>query len=133
MNEPSFRSEFDNWRVKTKPDLTEVYIMLRKSLSDEPSQIIGEVTHADSWYSRMLYILSEANSFLDRAKAKFMPSQEGNTTMDRKVQLDAAVSEFREHRDKIEGLCDGMKQRISMGQSILKYHVQFAEPRVMKK
>lgn len=126
----SFLDEFDAWKEKVKQDLNFVYGMMRKPLSDEPSQIIGEIEEVDGWYSRMIYILSEANGFLDRAKEEYLPGKEEGTAFDREVILDASISLIREHRDKIEGLCEAMKQRVSLGQSVLKYSVQFSEPKV---
>ena len=96
--------------------------LLKEPLSDEPEKLIKDLEAIEAWNSRMQFLLAEANSDLDHGRFSRMPSKQNKSELERKLELENAVSEIREHRDKIEGLIDAIKTRITLGQSILKYY-----------
>lgn len=116
-----FWDGFWSWEKSVHGDLSHIAEILTVPVSDEPEKLISDLSDAEAWYSRCGFILADANSWLDRAKYHFNPSRENRTEADRKVLLDKEIADVRKVRDQIEVLCDGLKQRIIMGESFLSY------------
>lgn len=124
------KEEFEAWKEKIRPDVGHMQKMLRQHLSDEPGTLVVQVADIEAWNGRAQFLLAEANGFLDRAKAAYLPLKEKGTELERKTQLDANVVEFREARDKIEAIVETIKQRLIVGSSMMAYHRQFNDPEI---
>lgn len=122
--------EFVDWNDKVKHEIKQVYDLLKESLSDEPAALINDLTEIECWNSRMGTLLAQANSWLDRYTLIVMPTKEGRTEADRKAFVDSEVSPIRLVRDTLESLCESIKQRLILGESVLSFHkAQYAERR----
>lgn len=122
----SFEEEYTAWLKKVAPELKGVFEILRIRLSDEPEKLIKDLATAESFNARCSYLLAQANSFLDKAGLYYLPSKdESLRALDRKVSLESSMSHIREMRDKIDGIVDSIKQRLILGESILRYMSQF--------
>lgn len=124
--------DFEAWRQKAKKEYSHVYGLMSEKLSDEPERLINDLQEIEAWNGRMGFLLAEANTWLDMYTWKLMPAKEGRTDFERKSLSDDAVAEYRGLRDKIESMCDAIRQRITLGQSILSYSKMFADRQVMK-
>lgn len=114
---------FEGWLTFTLPFLTLVKETGIEKLSDEPGFLLSQLVKIEAYFAHLQYLLAEANAYLDVAEAeRLVPKEPGITDIDREKQLAAAVVEERLVRDKIEGQCEFVKQRINLGQSILKYY-----------
>lgn len=130
----TFIEDYESWLKSIKSDLDHVYSLLQLKLSDEPEKLVFDLESVEIWYSRMGYLLAEANDYLDRASNEFLPERTtslGDTipAFDRKIQLDGKIAIIRKYRDQIENLSDSIKQRLILGMSILSYQRQFKEQR----
>lgn len=94
--------------------------MMEESLSDEPQLLIGQLADIEAWNSRMQFLLAESKSLI--SQESFINLPESGTEFERKTVLKAKLSEKQEETDKIEALCEAIKTRITLGQSILKYY-----------
>lgn len=116
-------ANFRNWEESHRGELGEVFEMLHQSLSDEPELLVGQLSDIEAWNARVQYLLAEANSWLDNMHKLELPSKDDRSEMERKILLASAVSEPKQIRDKIAALCDSIKTRITLGQSMMRYHV----------
>lgn len=116
-------ANFRNWEESHRRELGEVFEMLSQSLSDEPELLVGQLSDIEAWNARIQYLLAEANSWLESLSALNIPEKHDKSELERKILLASAVSEPKQIRDKIGALCDSIKTRITLGQSLLKYHV----------
>lgn len=128
---------FHIWVVSKREELDHVFSLLGQRMSDEPIELIQDLTEAESWAARCGVMLAEAQSHLDHAIYFYMPKKEAEgqahkTEAERKAEVDDKVREIREMRNRIESLCDALKQRISLGQSVLSFHRQFADAKLVK-
>lgn len=120
--------EFIEWHDQVKDEITDVMSLMSKPLSQEPEELIRDLEVIESWYARMGSLLAMANSFLDRGRNELLPEKEmGMTDLTRKLALDAAASPIRMSRDGLDSICEGIKQRIILGESILRYMSQFSD------
>lgn len=117
-----FLNNFYDWTKHADPELKDIVNLLSRRLSDEPAELIKDLMIIETWYYRCGYLLAEANSFLDKGAFFYKPEKEGHTEFDRKIMLDGHLVKFRETRNKIEALQEGIKTRITLGQSVLSYH-----------
>lgn len=101
--------------------------LLCKKLDREPEGLINDMMVIETWNGRMGELLAEANGFLEKARAELILSKEFGTELSRKIALDADVSVVKVVRDKLEGICEAIKQRLIMAESILSFHKQFPE------
>lgn len=97
-----------------------VALLLQEPLSDEPELLIKDLEAIEVWNSRMQFLLAETNSILNKESMAALPDT--GTELERKTAQKAIISNTQEERDKIEGLCEAIKTRITLGQSILKYY-----------
>lgn len=119
--------DFVEWFDRIRPEFDHIRGILSEKLSDEPEKLISDLQDAEAWNARCYVFLAESNSYLDRAAKQLMPTRDGRTQLDLKIDLDSRLSTVRLIRDKCEGLCNSIKQRLILGESILSYSKQFAE------
>ena len=73
----------------------------------------------------LVTMLAQAESELDEAQARNIPAKmSGKTEIDRKVELDNAVKEYRYRRDIIDGYVQTIDKQVSACQTILSYEKQ---------
>lgn len=94
--------------------------LMTEPLPDEPEALILALESIEVWNSRMQFLLAEKNSYLSHQTLVNLPTD--GTELSRKTALKALVAQEEEERDKIEGLIDAIKTRITLGQSILRYY-----------
>jgi len=123
----SVLEEFVQWHKGISKEMTYVSSELATPLSNEPEVLIQSLIDIEAWNGRVGNLLSEANSFLDRSKYELKPPKENGIEFDRKTYLDSAVAPVRLCRDQLENLRESIRQRLSLGQSIVKFEVQFIE------
>lgn len=128
----SILEKFAEWEALVRDELHSVEMSLNHPLSDEPEALIADLAEIEAYNGRCGSLLAEANSFLDHAKYVLRPSKESGTSFDRQIDLDNAVSPIRCVRDKLDAFCDSIKQRLILGESLLRYYSQFKErkPRI---
>lgn len=102
-------------------EIKHVMSLLSIPLSDEPTKLINDLAEIEAWYSRIVYLLAEANGALDEFSAESLPPKEGRSELDRKVALEGRCAPVRMNRDKLQGLGDAIEQRIRLGMTILSY------------
>ena len=112
---------FGRWQTVGLDELGRVEDLLETPLSDNPAQLQAHARELASWYGRCTTILAHANAMLDLAiKAELAPKGEGRTDLDRKSDLDAAVAEQRDLRDRVKGSVEGISLTVSLAQTIIK-------------
>lgn len=124
--------EFEAWHSKHWDYLQKVTKLMADRLSSEPEQLIQQSEEIEAHNARIGYLLAEANGYLDRANDFHRPSKDSGTEADRRTIQCAGVSPIRVVRDKLDHLCDTIKQRITLSQSLLAYHRQFADRTIQK-
>ena len=117
--------QFLTWEIKVNPEIAHIGSILGEKISDDPAALINDLQNIECWNSRCGYLLSEADSFLDRFSLTAMPPKEGRTEKDREVQLESDCAPIRLVRDILERYCEAIKTRISLGQTILSFQKQF--------
>ena len=118
--------EFISFHENIKEELDHVMGFMGEPMNDDPQTLMKNLFDCEAWYARMGSLLAEANSYLDRASLYYLPQREdGKTELDRTTRLEADVANVRQVRDVLESLCEAIKQRISLGQSVLSYARQF--------
>lgn len=108
-------------------ELAEIQKLLRQRLSDAPTELINDLSTIEAYNGRVLTLLAEANSLLDRATHDLRPVQGEGSETDRKVKMEASTADFRRLRDILEGLSNAIKQRLILGESFLAWNRQFAD------
>jgi len=101
-------------------EFNHVSLLMQEPLPDEPEALILALENIEVWNSRMQFLLAKANS--DVTFANFSGLPKSGTELERKTEQKSYAAEFQEVKDKIEGLCEAIKTRITLGQSILKYY-----------
>lgn len=104
------------------PEFEHVSLLLQEPLSDEVELLIKDLENIEVWNSRMHFLLAQANSRLERYRFEVMPEKGNKSEFERKIQLESDVAEVIKERDMIEALCEAIKTRITLGQSILRYY-----------
>lgn len=122
--------DFILWEEKIDPEIKDVESLLSIKLQDQPEGLINDLKVIETWSGRIGLLLAEANSWLDQASFQFKPVD--GTIFDREIELKALTAPHRALSHHLESLSHAIKQRISLGQSILKFQIQFAEPRSEK-
>lgn len=122
--------DFTKWHEGIEEEMELVGRLLSDPLSDEPMELIQDLEQIEPWYSRLTLLLAEANSYLDTAKWNLLPPKGDRMEADRKIELDSKVCNIRLVRDTIEGYLESIKQRIILGESILRTFTQFNEPKI---
>jgi len=124
---------FVGWHSKNAAYVQRVSALLMVPLNDEPEALIKQAEEIEAHNGRIGFLLADANGFLDIATAHFTPEKrEGMSERDRKVIVEKEVSPIRAVRDKLEHLCDCIKSRLILAESLLRYHSQFHDRDVRK-
>lgn len=112
---------FVNWFTNGKEDVETISEVLAQQLSDNPAELQAQLAVAEGWHGRMTTMLAWANSFLDLAeKAALAARTDEMTDLDRRVEMRAAVADERRARDILQGLCEGIKNRLILGMALMK-------------
>jgi len=112
--------EFEEYVKKFEPQIADIRATLNESLSENPAELKAQLIKAESKYSLTMGHLAWANCFLDLAISKKMPPKGELTENERKAITDAGVANERKFRNIIEGTAESIKQRVSLGQSLLR-------------
>lgn len=112
---------FDKWVDGIMPEVQSALDALRNELSDNPTELSSQLKTAEGYFSRMVYFLAWANSFLDAARRQSLLSrEEGWTDLDRKIRMDDAVKDEVRVRAILDGLCKSIQNRLILGMALLK-------------
>jgi hypothetical protein len=112
---------FLKWVERSVEDLATVQDIMSQELSDAPAELQHQLTIIEAWHGRMTHMLAWANSFLDQAEqAALMVRHDDWTDLDRKTNLRAGVVEERRIRDILDGICEGIKNRLMLGMALMK-------------
>jgi DNA polymerase III delta prime subunit len=119
--------EFEQWLLNSLEDILFVKKILKTKIDkSNPENIKESATEAEGWYGRMTEMLADANKYLDMAENdNIVPKSKEVTDYDRTIKLAYSVAIQRSIRDKVEGLVNGIQQRISLCQSLISYEKQF--------
>ena len=119
-------NKFTEWHQKNLPEVSHVADLLAQPLSDESSELIEQLSELEAWNARCGYWLSEANSYLSKFEYAYLGEKGDRTEEERKIKNKFDTSDYRRVRDQLEVLCDSIKQRLIMGESILSFQKQFS-------
>lgn len=111
---------FNDWIIEDFGQLANVKAKLKVALSDNPTELQKQLSAIEAWYGRVTTLLAEANSYLDNAIARQLVDIREGTQLEKRAILDKAVSGERRMRDMVQGYTEAIKQRISLGQSLLR-------------
>jgi hypothetical protein len=113
---------WETWRDANGAYLLKVFKLLQEQLPDEETALIDHLRQVEAHHARVGFILAEAESWLDRAIARFYetPAHVELKVNEKKAACDAAVVQERERRNKIQTLSDSIELRINLGQSLLR-------------
>lgn len=125
--------KFVEWHQSISEEVSHVYDLLSKELSDEPSELVRQLSEVEAWNSRTGYWLAEANSFLDRFNFAYLPEKGERSEKERLVKLECDVADYRKVRDRFEVLQNSIKQKLILGESLLNYHRQFVLKPIQEK
>jgi hypothetical protein len=127
------QDDYTAWLELASPDIQHVQEFMGQPLSDDPNELLLQITEAESWFSRMAFLLAKSTDFLERARGEFLQKKGEGSELDRKTQLDASCADYRRSRNVLESLTDAIKQRVNLGQSILKYQRELNGPKSKQK
>lgn len=122
---------FTQWVLANQKDIEHVGLLLSTQLSGEPAQLIEDLTTIEAWNGRINDLLATANAFLDRGRLFYLPNAEGMRESERKATVDDNVADISKIRDILESYSDCIKQRLILGESILRWEKPNATPEYM--
>lgn len=125
--------QFIEWHQSAKGDLENVANSLAEPLPSNAHELLEVLAQTEAYYARIGYLLNQANSFLEKFQYCYLTSKEGSTETERKVKLGFDTADYRLVRNNIEVLLDSLKQRIILGESIIRFESQFAIKPIMEK
>lgn len=112
---------FNDYLTQHMAYIQQVQGQLHKSLDDSLPLMDAQAREAEAHGSRMLSILSWADSYLDVAEHLAlgkMPARDSTwTDLDRQKALAAAVARERRFRNVVRGLCESIERRVRYAQS----------------
>ena len=115
-------NQFNEWLKKDViRDMEHVYALMGSPISSEPEAMIDDAKVIEAWKARMVYLLAEATTWLDRASLFYLPTDTNKKELEKRIELKEKTADIREIKEKIEGLVDSIDSRISLVQSNLKY------------
>lgn len=123
--------KFLAWEENATPEIINIAFLLGEAMSDEPQLLISQATEAESLYSRLGFLLAEAQSYLEECALFFLPDPD-RKELDRKTELQAKLAPIRKVRDKLKAMMDQVEFRITLAQSLLRHQSQLGEARVYK-
>lgn len=119
---------FTTWLQNRQPEIENVGLLLSTQLSSEPASLIEDLVAIEAWNGRLNELLASCNAFLDQAKLFYLPSGDEMRESERKAVVEDRVANIRKTRDILEGYCDSVKQRLILGESILRWEKPHADP-----
>lgn len=101
-----------------------IQAMMETKLSKEPGVLVEQLAEVERFFTKTKSMEAWAGSYLDLAeRERLVPyDRTSYTDTDRQTELASACSRERRFRDVVRGLSEGIERRISLGQSLLKYH-----------
>jgi len=114
--------KFTIWLNQNQKTISTVSNLLAVKLSSEPHNLIDDLVSIEAWNARIGELLAEANAWLDIGIKVHLPEREGGMTeAERKAHVNDAVSDIRKVRDILESMGDAIKQKLILGESILRF------------
>lgn len=97
---------------------------METKLSKEPMVLAEQLAEVERFFTKTKSMEAWADSYLDLAeRERLVPyDRTSYTDTDRQIELASACSRERRFRDVVRGLSEGIERRISLGQSLLKFH-----------
>jgi len=100
----------EEWLEDNLDEITQAMELTKDGLSDNPGELDKQMSRAVSEYSRMGYLLSDADMFLVQAKAKALSGLDQDLTAgDKKIVLDNAVKDIARLRDNLQVAVSALK------------------------
>ncbi len=117
---PPFSDYFDRHIEAIKA----IQVMMETKLSKEPGVLAEQLAEVERFFTKTKSMEAWADSYLDLAeRERLVPYDRASyTDTDRQTELASACSRERRFRDVVRGLSEGIERRISLGQSLLRYH-----------
>lgn len=113
--------QFATWLEGKQGEIEHVSSLLATQLNPEPAGLIEDLTAVEAWNSRVGELLANATAYLDMAKKVYMPDRNEGTVDDRKILMEAKVADIQRVCSILESLGDSIKQRLILGESILRF------------
>ena len=111
--------EDDSWFLKALPEIQAVQKILEDRLSDNPTELYGQLCTVEAWHGRMTSLLADANARLDGAEYQALIAlPEGVKGSARDITVANIVKKERRLRDILDGLCTTIKNRLILGESL---------------
>jgi len=115
------QSAFEVWLEIAQEQIGSIQDLMDDPLADNAPMIIPQLTAIEAWNARANTLLAEANSYLDIAEYEgIMTISRDLVVMEREATLAAKVANERKLRDILQGLVDSIKNRLILGESIIK-------------
>ena len=112
---------FETWWDSCESDIISVQRILALRLSDEQSELMAQLTEIEAWHGRVTSMKAWANTFLSEAERKvLMERAEDWTDLDRRADQKWKTADQRRAAEILEGLADGIKNRLILGMSLMK-------------
>lgn len=122
---------FDDFKSKALKALEAARDSTKIKLSDNPDILINQLSETSAHYSRLQYILADAEYWYRMRKAELLPAKDlEGMAFERQVKLEAAAAAFRHWRDMIDNYAKALRDRISLGQSALGYYKEIRSARI---
>lgn len=119
---------FDELVLQIDVAMKTIYPEAKKQLSDNPDSLLEQLRAIDSYHTRLQFILSEADYYYNKAKLERLPpKEEGMTQIDRECSLSANTAKEKQMRNLVEDMCRALRDKISLGQSMLKYFTELKQ------
>lgn len=122
--------EFSDWLTTRQKEIEHVSALLSTELSNEPADLIEDLTVIEAWGSRVGELLATTEAYLSRAKLFFLPEGGEMRETERKAIVDDKVSDIRKTRDILESMRDCIKNRLILGESILRWEKPTHSPEI---
>jgi len=113
---------FNKFVQDNAEQMFEIEDILSAMLPDNPEQLTYQLRRAESFYSNVTRMLSDANGFLDVGEGAALPPKGSGTELDRKTAQVAAIAHVRAFRDRLDGVARAINLRLMLGMSLLKQH-----------
>jgi len=112
----------DEWLGQSMPCILEAQNMMEDQLSDNPANLVHQLTKAESMHSRITKLLADANARLDEAEYHALMSVRDDDlkVAERNIVIAKEVVNHRRMRDIIDGLADSIKNRLILGMNLRK-------------
>lgn len=119
---------FDEYVLARVDIVKQIQSLLEIKLAADPFALMDQLAEIERWRTRSRSFEAFGNSYLDLSERQHIlpPDRSSYTDEDRRVHLAAACNRERRFRDVCAGLVEGIDRKISLGQSMLRKHEEFA-------